>query len=60
MQQPVTIAELGNVADQPTLLLNAIRDGRVLIDRRGTAWRKLKCQRYRLLKQERGLPTMWG
>lgn len=54
-RQSVVLVRFDSVADQPTLLLEAIRDGRVLVDRRGTAWSKLKRQRWRLLREERGL-----
>lgn len=53
-EQSVALVALDSVADQPTLLLEAIRDGRVLVDRRGTAWSKLKRQRWRLQREERG------
>ncbi len=53
VDQAVALTALDGVADQPTLLLDAIRDGRVLVDRRGTAWSKLKRQRWRLQREER-------
>ncbi len=56
-RQSVALARFDSVADQPMLLLDAIRDGRVLVDRRGTAWSKLKRQRWRLQREERGIAT---
>ncbi len=56
-RQSVALVRIDSVTDQPTLLLDAIRDGRVLVDRRGTAWNKLKRQRWRLLREERPGPS---
>ncbi|MDX6643792.1 MAG: hypothetical protein QOD76_1754 [Solirubrobacteraceae bacterium] len=53
----IRLTVMDEVEDQPRLLLDAIRHGRVLVDRRGTDWRWLKRQDWRLRRAEQSAPA---